>query len=148
MGDHERGVEAVRALARAARLLERASSEISMGHYRVLSAIAEGEDRAARVAERLALGRPTVSAAVDALCRGGLLDRAEVDGDQRGSALGLTPAGSALLERVEGEMVRLLADLCDRTPAGSQTEEALASLGAAIDGLLAERRDRHQGGRR
>jgi DNA-binding MarR family transcriptional regulator len=54
------------------------SSELNMVHYRVLSAIASGEDRASRVAERLELGRPAISAAVDALCRAGYLVRGEV----------------------------------------------------------------------
>ncbi len=74
-----RQVDAVRALARATRVLERASGELSLAHYRVLSAIASGEKRASRVAERLAIGKPTVSAAVEALAQRGLLLRSAVD---------------------------------------------------------------------
>jgi DNA-binding MarR family transcriptional regulator len=60
-------IEAVRALARATRVLERASGELSLAHYRVLAAIASGDERASRVANRLAIGKPTVSVAVEAL---------------------------------------------------------------------------------
>src|SRR6059058_1194066 len=67
--------EAVRVLARLSRLMERASGDLSLAHYRVLSAVADGDQRATRLAERLALGKPTISASVDALCRRGLLAR-------------------------------------------------------------------------
>lgn len=137
--DAQRSVEAVRALARAARALERASSELNMAHYRVLSAIASGEDRASRVAERLELGRPAISAAVDALCRAGYLVRTEVKKDQRAFDLRLTDAGGDLLHRVEAEMVRLFDDLCQQTPDGDRLREDLASLGVALD-RVAERR--------
>jgi DNA-binding MarR family transcriptional regulator len=87
-------VEAVRALARASRVLERASGELSLAHYRVLSAIASGDERASRVASRLAIGKPTISAAVDTLCQRGLLLRSDVDGDQRVASLRLTSEGT------------------------------------------------------
>jgi DNA-binding MarR family transcriptional regulator len=141
--DDARGaVDAVRALARAARVLERASNELSMPHYRVLSAIAAGEERASRVAERLELGRPAISSAVDALCRGGLLVRAEVQRDQRAVDLHLTPEGFALLERVEAKMVRVIDELCDATPNGRRVIDALASLGPAVDEMYANRFER------
>jgi DNA-binding MarR family transcriptional regulator len=83
-------IEAVRALARASRFLERSSDELSLAHYRVLAAVASGDERASRVAQRLAIGRPTISAAVDALGQRGLLSRGTVEGDQRATALHLT----------------------------------------------------------
>jgi DNA-binding MarR family transcriptional regulator len=137
--DRDRSVEAARALVRASRVLERSSDELSLAHYRVLSAIASGDERASRVAERLELGKPTVSAAVDALCRAGLIARAEVERDQRALALRVTTAGQIVLDRVENEMVARVDDLCSRTPDAVQMKEALAWLGAAIDVRAAER---------
>ncbi len=131
--------EAVRALARASRVLERASSELSLAHYRVLSAIDSGDERGSRIAARLAVGKPTVSAAVEALCQRGLLVRSGVEGDQRVAALGLTAEGRALLDRVEAEMVTRIDDLCARTPDGAQLMESLVWLGDAIDEVVAER---------
>jgi DNA-binding MarR family transcriptional regulator len=138
-------VEAVRALARATRVLERASGELSLAHYRVLSAVASGDERASRVAERLALGKPTVSAAVDALAQRGLLIRSEVEGDQRVAALHLTPEGWALLARVEAEMVHRMDDLCARTPDAAQLMESLGWLGAALDDRQAQRAAERRG---
>ncbi len=132
-------VEAVRALARASRVLERASGELSLAHYRVLSAIASGDERASRVAARLAIGKPTVSASVDTLCRRGLLFRSEVEGDQRAASLRVTDEGAAVLGRVEAEMIRRIEDLCSRTPDGRQLMDSLVWLGAAIDETQAER---------
>jgi DNA-binding MarR family transcriptional regulator len=140
-------VEAVRALARASSVLERSSNELSLGHYRVLSAIASGEERASNVAARLALGRPAVSAAVESLCERGLLARFEVDGDHRAITLRLTSEGEQLLARVEGEMRARLRDLAGRTPDGDRMLESLAWLGQAIDEWRSERWARKTAGK-
>lgn len=132
-------IEAIRALARASRVLERASGGLSLAHYRVLAAIASGNERASRIATRLALGKPTVSTTVEALCRRGLLLRAEAQGDQRAVALRLTPAGRSLLEEVEADMVRRIDDLFARTPDPAATKRALAWLGAAMDVASSDR---------
>jgi DNA-binding MarR family transcriptional regulator len=134
-----REVEAVRALARATRVLERASGELSLAHYRVLSAVASGDERASRVARRLAVGKPTVSAAVDALVQRGFLVRTGIDGDHRVAALHLTTEGVALLDRVENEMIRRIQDLSARTPDGDQLLESLVWLGSAIDEMHVQR---------
>jgi DNA-binding MarR family transcriptional regulator len=144
-GNTPRNVEAIRALARATRVLERASGELSLAHYRVLSAIASGDERASRVANRLAIGKPTVSAAVDALAQRGLLARTEVEADQRVAALHLTAEGEAVLSRVEAEMIRRIEDLGDRTPNGAQLMESLAWLGTAIDSMQAQRAAERRG---
>ena len=142
-------VRAVRALARLSRVLERADAELSLAHYRVLSAVAEGDQRATRLAARLALGKPTVSAAVDALSRRGLLLRGPVRGDQRAVVLSLTPRGRALLDRVEERMAARIAGLCARTPDGPGTLRALAVLGDALEQAHVERTAGHppSGGR-
>jgi DNA-binding MarR family transcriptional regulator len=137
--DRARAVEAVRALARASSVLERSSPDLSLAHYRVLAAIAQGDERASNIARKLAIGKPTVSVAVESLCRRGLLARSGVAGDQRAAALHLTPAGEALLEQVETEMISRINDLCERTRDGQQLIESLVWLGAAMDSRLADR---------
>jgi DNA-binding MarR family transcriptional regulator len=132
-------LQAVRALARASRLLERASGELNLAHYRVLSAIASGDERASRIAARLAIGKPTVSATVESLCLRGLLVRSRIHGDQRVAALHLTPEGERLLARVEAAMVERITDLGDRTPDGEQLLQSLVWMGAAIDDAVAQR---------
>ncbi|MBC3839305.1 winged helix-turn-helix transcriptional regulator [Streptacidiphilus sp. 4-A2] len=138
--ERQRSVRAVRALARVSRVVERASADLSLAHYRVLSAVASGDQRASRLAERLALGKPTISAAVDALCKRGLLLRAGVAEDQRGVALSLTEQGQHMLDEVEAEMIARITELCARTPDGAQVMESLAWLG---DALEAQRRAAH-----
>ncbi|HEX4218378.1 MAG TPA: MarR family winged helix-turn-helix transcriptional regulator [Acidimicrobiales bacterium] len=132
-------VDAVRALARASRLLERASGELNLAHYRVLSAIASGDQRASRIAARLAIGKPTVSATVEALCHRGLLVRSRGADDQRVDVLCLTPEGETVLQRVEAAMVERITDLGRRTPQGEQLLQSLVWMGAAIDEVVAQR---------
>ncbi len=136
----EQAVAAVRALARASRVLERAAAgELNLAHYRVLSAIASGDQRASRIATRLALGKPTISAAVDALAQRGLLTRAAESRDGRAAALALTEEGRATLDRAENEMIARIEALCARTGDRADVMRALSLLGDAIDAAYAER---------
>jgi DNA-binding MarR family transcriptional regulator len=140
-GEHDDApLEAVRGFARAVRILERSSRELSMPHYRVLASVAAGEERASRVAERLELGRPAISSAVEALCAHGFMERREVEGDQRAVDLRVTPEGVAVLERVEREMTETLRALCARIEGGEQLIASLAALDSAVDASYAERR--------
>jgi DNA-binding MarR family transcriptional regulator len=132
-------VEAIRALARASRLLERASGEVNLAHYRVLAAIASGDQRASRIAAKLALGKPTVSASVESLCKRGLLARSGVQGDQRAASLQLTAEGQKWLSGVETTLAAWLDDICARTPDPGQTLRALVSMGQAIEQVVAQR---------
>jgi DNA-binding MarR family transcriptional regulator len=135
----EDAVAAVRALARASRILERVSGELNTAQYKVLSMIAAGDERASRIAARLAVGKPTISATVDSLCQRGLLTRNGEDADQRVAVLRLTEAGRELLAEVETEMVNRITDLQARTPGGDQLVPSLVWLGRAIDERLDER---------
>jgi DNA-binding MarR family transcriptional regulator len=137
--EDEDRIRAVRALARASSVLERASSELSLAHYRVLAAISSGSAMASRIADRLAVGKPTISAAVEALERRGLLERLAVEGDQRAATLRLTVEGELLLHQVEAEMTARLDDLCGRVADPARLLEALVWLGEAIDSRMAER---------
>ncbi len=127
----------MRALARASSVLERASSDLSLAHYRILSAIAAGDERASRIATKLAVGRPAVSAAVDSLRQRGLLSSSDVAGDQRASALRLTADGEALLRQVEEQLLARIDQLCASVPDGDALIDALTRLGPAIDAYRA-----------
>ena len=133
-------VEAVRTVVRLSRLFERACGELDLAHYRVLAAVAEGERRASHVAARLALGKPAISASVDALCRRGLLVREPSEADQRVVTLQLTPAGEQLLAQTEAAMLRA-AGRCAPARGRPRTRPSmsLAQLGGALDDLAAER---------
>jgi DNA-binding MarR family transcriptional regulator len=132
-------IDAVRGLSRLARVVERETEEMSVADYRVLSTIVSGEGRASRLAARLALGKPTISASVESLVRRGLLVRASVPGDNRATALSLSPEGTELLGRVEGRMARQLELLSERTPDGDRVVQSLGWMGEAIEQAVAER---------
>lgn len=131
---------AVRALVRAARVLEQACEGLSLAHYRVLAAVEAGDQRASRVADRLAVGKPAISAAVDALCTHGLLTRSEAPGDQRAVTLGLTEDGRRLLRSAEAAMARRLEALSSAAPGGASAIPALLTLGEAVEAWREGRR--------
>ena len=146
--ERQRATQAVRALARLSRVVERASTELNLAHYRVLSAVAAGDQRASRLAARLALGKPAVSSAVDALCKRGLLLRTEAEEDQRAVTLSLTAAGQGLLDGVEAEMFRRIDELCALTPDGDRVLESLVWLGDALDESYPRRLEQARAARR
>jgi DNA-binding MarR family transcriptional regulator len=129
----------VRALARVSSFLEKSSSELSMAHYRVLSAVSSGDERASRIARRLALGKPAISAAVASMCERGLLIREDVEGDQRATDLRLTAEGEALLQRVETEMIRRLELVVSHAVDPGRLLSCLEELAPAIEEVFAER---------
>jgi DNA-binding MarR family transcriptional regulator len=132
-------VEAVRVLARLSRLLERSLGELSLAQYRVLAQIAAGDERASRIAHRLALGKPTVSASVESLRQRGLLSRGGVDSDRRAAALRLTDQGRADLAAAERAMADRLGEITRRTPDPAGVVQALRWLDDALEDYLSER---------
>jgi DNA-binding MarR family transcriptional regulator len=132
-------VEAVRAVARLSRILERECGELSMAHYRVLAAVADGDERASRVARRLALGKPAISASVEALCRRGLLTREDVAGDQRAITLRITPSGARALRVAEDAMRERLDAVLAHTKRPAETSAALCRLSAGIEAYASAR---------
>jgi DNA-binding MarR family transcriptional regulator len=137
--DRARTTQVIRALARVSSFLERSSTELSLAHYRVLSAIASGDERASRIASRLALGKPAISAAVTSLCQRGLLSRVDVEGDLRATGLRLTPEGQALLARAETEMAARLGQVASRVADPAAVMDSLLQLASAIEEVRTER---------
>lgn len=120
-------------LARASRLIERMLPELSLADFRILSAIGEGEARAARLAERLALGKPTISATVDSLARRGLVLKRTSPDDQRVTELRLSEEGEHRLGEATAALAASVAALAGFSGDPAATLAALAGLGAAID---------------
>jgi DNA-binding MarR family transcriptional regulator len=129
---------AVQALIRIGRLLEKATSRLSLSDFRVLSAIQAGEERASRVAARLSIGRPTISATVDSLCRRGLLERREVHHDQRADSLVITAEGVVVRDEVESELAQVVKRLSIRAGQLESIMHSLALLGGAIEEEMRE----------
>ncbi len=132
-------VEALRALARLARVMERAAGDLSLAQYRVLSAVAGGDERASRIAAKFALGKPALSASVEALSKRGLIERSVDSSDQRATALRLTTQGRRVLHQVEGTMLAQLALLTSSPEEFDRLCTALVGVGGSIEASMAAR---------
>jgi DNA-binding MarR family transcriptional regulator len=82
---------------------------------------------------KFSLGKPTVSAVVDALCRNGLVIKSAVGDDQRASALALTDEGRRVLDEAERALVAVLRGLAEHGPQVRRVVETLAAVGAALE---------------
>jgi len=124
----------VRVLARLALTTSRVCDEsgISLVQYRLLQVIAEEPQRAGKLAERLAVSRPTLTAAARALDDRGLVLREAVPGDGRGIQLRLTAAGEAAIRDAEHMISEHLLGLGDEAAVRSMLRE-LVSLRAPLD---------------
>ncbi len=129
-------VDAVRALARMARLLERGCDELSLAQYRVLCMVEAGGERASFLADRLAVAKPTVTAAVDALVERDYLHRTPVPGDRRAALITITAKGRRALHRAEADMVAGLERVLEHVEDRDAVVAALASVGHALDELF------------
>ncbi len=129
-------------LARLARVLERACTELTLAQYRLLAMIADGAERASRIAGELALTKPTVSATIETLVDRGLVDRAAVDGDRRATRLSVTASGRAALAVAEASMRDRLDDVLARVDDADAVRHSIAQLRTALDRRRDERRAR------
>ena len=114
-------------MALLGRTLERACADLSLAQYRVLAMVASGDERASKLAERLAVARPTVTAVVDGLVDRGYVLREAVVGDRRSIRVSLTPEGALALGAAEEEMTETLGRILEHA------RERDALLGALLD---------------
>jgi DNA-binding MarR family transcriptional regulator len=92
--------------------------ELTLPQFRALLLVAEGRATApGDLAGTLDVHPSNATRLVDRLVAKGLLDRAETEGDRRSIALTVTPAGSALLDRVYERRRRDLAEILGRMSA-------------------------------
>src|SRR5439155_17389837 len=122
-----------------ARVLEHTCTDLSLPQYRVLAIVAEGDERASRLADRLALAKPTVTAVVDGLVERGLLKRSTVVGDRRVVQLGITAAGRRALAATDKALAARLDALFQRCDDPAAVVAALDQLRHALDDAMAER---------
>lgn len=126
---------AVRALALAARSLERAAGDLTLAQYRVLAFVASGHQRSSIVAEGLALAKPTVTATVDWLVERNMVTREAVAGDRRSVRLAVTRVGEAALRKAEQSMGERLEQVLEH----ARDREALLTALCDLDDALADR---------
>src|SRR3954447_16465118 len=129
----------VRTLARLARMLERGAGGLSLPQYRVLAVVDEGGERASHLAERLAVAKPTVTAAVDGLVERGYLKRTADCDDRRATKITVTASGRKALHDAEHAMHARLYEVLAHADDPAAIERALEDLGAAVDRARTER---------
>jgi DNA-binding MarR family transcriptional regulator len=140
--------EASRAMAMLGRALERACADLTLAQYRILAMVASGDARASKLAERLAVAKPTVTAVVDGLVDRGYLRREAVPGDRRSASIVVTAEGRDRLATAEDAMSarldKLLGAVSDRDAflrGLVEIDAAMRSeMQARLDAALAARR--------
>lgn len=131
----------VRGIAFLSRLFEQTcqGAGLSLPQYRLLLYVRRGPQRAAELAARAAVKRPTLTALVDGLQQQGLLRRIPVEGDRRGVRLDLTAKGVQALDEAEGALTRQLASIAGEAEEAAGILDGLDALAAVLERELEER---------
>jgi long-chain acyl-CoA synthetase len=132
-----------RTAARLSRVVERPLEKtgLSLPQYRLLGFLSRGSAAAARLAERLTVTRPTVTAVVDGLVVQGLVARSRTDADRRQVDHALTAEGEAALAEADEAVGTRLAELLSALP-DERRDAAVAGLEAWQEALDIERERR------
>jgi DNA-binding MarR family transcriptional regulator len=109
---------------------------ISPRHYCVLTN-ARGQDLTQiRLAERSMLDKTTMVVTLDELERQGLLERRPSPADRRVKLIAVTPEGEQAIDRAQGIVERMQADILESLPEDRRAAFTKA-LGDLVDGPLA-----------
>src|ERR1039458_5084231 len=143
---------AVLTVMRLFRALERVDTGLTPQQYRILKLAGAGGERSARLAERLGVAKPTLTATADGLVAAGYAQREAEAGDRRVVRLCLTAAGRAALERADaayadwlGPLLGATGDMAgglevirgpDSAMGGRRPSRGARCLAAAAGGLL------------
>lgn len=135
-GTDEAAVSGLLTLLRMSRVLERVDAGVSPQQYRMLKLIGAGGERSARLAEKLAVAKPTLTSTADSLVAAGLATRQAEPGDRRVVRLFLTEAGQAAIERADAAYGGWFGSLLDHT---GRRAEILSDF-LLLDAAMTERR--------
>ncbi len=126
-------------IMRMVRALERVDAGLSPQQYRILKLAGAGGERSARLAERLAVAKPTLTAIADSLVAAGLARRETEPGDRRVVRLHLTEAGTAAVQRADTAYTDWTARLFELTGDGERIRADLRLISTALDELCRTR---------
>jgi DNA-binding MarR family transcriptional regulator len=138
--DEQRASQVVMILLRLFRALERVDTDLTPQQYRILKLAGAGGERSAKLAERLAVAKPTLTATADGLVAAGFARRDAEPGDRRVVRLCLTPSGHEAIDRADAAYGQWLDQLLAETSAPDQVLSTLDALNEAMDEV---RRARH-----
>lgn len=128
-------LSAVLTLMRLSRALDRVDSGLSPQQYRILKLAGAGGERSARLAQRLAVAKPTLTAIADSLVAAGLARREAEAGDRRVVRLHLTQAGTEAVGRADAAYRQWLGQVLDLTGDSARITADLARLSSALEEL-------------
>lgn len=132
-------VSAVLTVLRISRVMERVEAGVSPQQYRMLKLIGVGGERSARLADRLAVAKPTLTSTADSLVAAGLACREAEPGDRRVVRLCLTSDGRAAIERADEAYSAWFGSLLDHT---GRRDEILADFEMLSESMTERRRAR------
>ena len=138
--DEQRASQVVMILLRLFRALERVDTDLTPQQYRILKLAGAGGERSAKLAERLAVAKPTLTATADGLVAAGYARRDAEPGDRRVVRLCLTDSGRDAVDRADAAYGRWLDQVLAETGEPDQVLHALDALNEAMDEA---RRARH-----
>lgn len=115
------------------RALERLDTGLTPQQYRIMKLAGAGGERSARLAERLAVAKPTLTTTADGLVAAGYAQREAEVGDRRVVRLCLTTAGRTALERADAAYAGWLGSLLGTTGDTAGVVDAIRDLDAAMD---------------
>jgi DNA-binding MarR family transcriptional regulator len=138
--DAEQVEAAVLTVMRLYRALERVDAGLTPRQYRMLKLAGAGGERSARLAEKLAVAKPTLTATADWLVAAGYAEREAEAGDRRVVRLRLTANGREAVDRADAAYAAWL------TPVLTATGDAAGVLGRLedLDQAMEERRRARQ----
>ena len=139
-GTDEAAVCGLLSVLRLSRVMERVDAGVSPQQYRILKLIGAGGERSARLAEKLAVAKPTLTSTADSLVAAGLATRQAEPGDRRVVRLFLTDAGRAAIERADEAYAAWFGSLLDHT---GRRAEILSDFLLLDEAMTERRRARH-----
>jgi DNA-binding MarR family transcriptional regulator len=128
-----RASQVVMILLRLFRALERVDTDLTPQQYRILKLAGAGGERSAKLAELLAVAKPTLTATADGLVAAGYARRDAEPGDRRVVRLCLTAAGRDAADRADAAYAGWLDQLLAETGQPDQVLHALDVLNQAMD---------------
>ncbi len=137
--DADEVTRAILVILRLNRGLDCVDAGLTPAQYRIMKLAGAGGERSTRLAQRLAVAKPTLTALADGLVAAGYASRTAEPGDRRVVRLTLTEAGQAALDRADAAYAAWLTGLLTAT---GQPATVLAALGQLDSALTETRRAR------
>jgi DNA-binding MarR family transcriptional regulator len=131
--------QAILVILRLNRGLDCVDAGLTPAQYRIMKLAGAGGERSTRLAQRLAVAKPTLTALADGLVAAGYATRTAEPGDRRVVRLTLTEAGQAALDRADAAYAAWLTSLLTAT---GEPASVLAALGLLDSALTETRRAR------